>query len=203
MGVIRYKIWNDLWQNKRRTIQLVLTIAVGALAVGMTLGANELMGVGIREAWRSSSPAMISLELDPPIDQPMLDSIKSMRGVVEVEGEMSAPDIKWRRSPDDAWAAAHLIARDDYHDLKLNRLELRSGQWPAYKQMGVETGYNLQAGDTVYLEIDNDTVIGDRVRPVALNGVIFNQLLMPPAMAEIPPLHHPQPLRRANRPVRV
>ena len=181
MGVIRYKIWNDLWQNKRRTIQLVLTIAVGALAVGMTLGASELMGVGIREAWRSSSPAMISLELDPPIDQPMLDSIKSMRGVVEVEGEMSAPDIKWRRSPDDAWAAAHLIARDDYHDLKLNRLELRSGQWPAYKQMGVETGYNLQAGDTVYLEIDNDTVIGDRVRPVALNGVIFNQLLMPPS----------------------
>ncbi len=181
MGVIRYKIWHDLWQNKRRTIQSVLTIAVGALAVGMTLGASDLMRVGIQEAWQSSSPAMISLELDPPIDQEMLDSLKSIRGVVEVEGELTAPSIKWRRSPADAWAAAHLMARDDYDDFKLNRLELRSGHWPSRKQMGVETGYNLQDGDTVYLQIDNDTVVGDRVRPVELSGVMFNQLLMPPA----------------------
>ncbi|MCB0195345.1 MAG: ABC transporter permease [Anaerolineae bacterium] len=180
MGVIQYKIWNDLWQNKRRAIQMILTIAIGALAVGMTLGASDLMRVGIQEAWQSSSPAMISLELDPPIDQEMLDSIKSIQGVVTVEGELTEPSIKWRRSPNDPWTAAQLIARDDYADLKLNRLELRSGTWPARKQMDVETGYNLQEGDTVYLQIDNETVVGDRGRAVELNGVLFNQLLTPP-----------------------
>ncbi|MCB0209038.1 MAG: ABC transporter permease [Anaerolineae bacterium] len=179
MGVIQYKIWNDLWQNKRRTMQMVLTIAIGALAVGMTLGASDLMRAGIQETWQSSSPAMISLELDPPIDQEMLDSLKSIPGVVTVEGEFMAPNIKWRQTPNDAWAAAHLIARDDYNDLKLNRLELRSGSWPARKQMAVETGYNLQEGDTIYLQINNKTVVGDRVRPVELSGVLFNQVLMP------------------------
>ena len=179
MGIIRYKIWNDLWQNKRRTLQTVLTIAIGALAVGMTLGASDLMGVGIQAAWRSSSPAMISLELDPPIDQAILDSLKSIRGVVKVEGELTAPNIKWRRTPADAWAAAHLIARDNYNDFKLNRLELRSGHWPSRKQMGVEAGYNLQEGDTVYVQVDNETVVGDRIRQVELSGVMFNQLLMP------------------------
>ncbi len=181
MGVIRYKIWNDLWRNKRRTIQSVLTIAVGALAVGMTLGASDLMRVGIQNVWQSSSPAMISLELDPPINQDMLDSIKSIRGVVKVEGELIDPNIKWRHSPNDSWAAAHLIARDDYHNFKLNRLELRSGHWPIRKQMGIETGYNLQEGDTIYLQIDNKTVIGDRVRQVELSGMLFNQLLIPSA----------------------
>ncbi len=75
MGVIQYKIWNDLWHNKGRTIQSVLTIAIGAFAVGLTLGASDLMGSGFQEAWQSSSPAMISLEVDPPVDEQMLDSL--------------------------------------------------------------------------------------------------------------------------------
>ena len=33
MGVIRYKIWQDLWSNKTRTLQVVLIIAVGAFAI--------------------------------------------------------------------------------------------------------------------------------------------------------------------------
>lgn len=186
MGVIRHKIWNDLWHNKKRTIQSILTIAIGAWAVGMTLGASNLMRAGIQQAWQSSSPAMISLELDPPINQEILDSIKSIRGVVEVEGELIDPSIKWRATSNDAWAAAHLIARDDYDDFKLNRLELRAGNWPLRKQMGVEIGYNLQASDTVYLQIDNETVIGDRDRQVELNGVLFNQLLTPPEYGGYP-----------------
>ncbi len=181
MGVIQHKIWNDLWHNKGRTIQAVLTIAIGAFAVGLTLGASDLMGSGFQEAWQSSSPAMISLEVDPPVDEQMLDSLKSIRGVVEVEGELTAPSIKWRRSPDEAWTVAHLIARDDYDDLKLNNIKLRSGDWPTREQMSVETGYNLQAGDSVYLQIDNETVVGDRTRYVEVRGVIFNQLLMTPA----------------------
>jgi len=179
MGVIKYKIWSDLWRNKGRTIQSVLTIAIGAFAVGMTMGASDLMSRGIQEAWQSSSPAMISLEVDPPISQEMLNGIESIRGVVEVEGELTAPSIKWRRTPNEPWAVAHLSARDNYDEMKLNRLELRDGSWPHRKQMGVETGYNLQTGDVVYLQIDSAT--GTRTRQVELNGVLFNQLLMPPS----------------------
>ncbi len=179
MGVIKHKIWSDLWYNKGRTIQSVLTIAIGAFAVGMTIGGSILMSAGIQEAWQSSSPAMISLEVDPPISQEMLDGLKSIRGVVEVEGELAVPSIKWRRSPDEEWTVAHLMARSDYDDFKLNRLELRNGNWPVHKQMGVETGYNLQQGDTVYLQIDTNT--GKHTRQVELNGVLFNQLLMPPS----------------------
>jgi ABC-type lipoprotein release transport system permease subunit len=39
MSVIYHKIWSDLWQHKARTLQVVLIIAMGAMAVGMIIGA--------------------------------------------------------------------------------------------------------------------------------------------------------------------
>ena len=37
MGVLRYKIWYDLWKNKSRTLQVVLIVGMGAFAVGMII----------------------------------------------------------------------------------------------------------------------------------------------------------------------
>ncbi|MBE7549910.1 MAG: hypothetical protein HS126_02380 [Anaerolineales bacterium] len=42
MGVIRYKIWYDLWENKGRTLRVVAIIAIGAFAVGTVLGPKSL-----------------------------------------------------------------------------------------------------------------------------------------------------------------
>ena len=44
MGVIRHKIWSDIWHNKGRTAQVVLIIAMGAFAIGMTLATVMLSG---------------------------------------------------------------------------------------------------------------------------------------------------------------
>jgi hypothetical protein len=41
MGVIWHKIWSDLWNNKGRTLQVVVIIAMGAFAIGMIIGARE------------------------------------------------------------------------------------------------------------------------------------------------------------------
>ena len=38
MGVIRHKIWYDLWENKGRTWRVVAIIAIGAFAIGAILG---------------------------------------------------------------------------------------------------------------------------------------------------------------------
>ena len=42
-GVIRYKIWYDLWENKARTLRVVAIIAIGAFAVGTILGGKEFI----------------------------------------------------------------------------------------------------------------------------------------------------------------
>lgn len=172
MGVIRYKIKSDLWKNKGRTIQAVLIIAVGAFAVGMILGATNLMRQGFQQTWQRSQPAMIALAVDPPVDDDELASIKRFDGVVEAEGELRQ-SIKWRLSPEEPWSAGTLIARDDYDDQRLNTLKLESGSWPSGRTMAVEMNYDLREGMTVYLEVE------EKERMVELGGQVYNALLAP------------------------
>ena len=67
MGVIRYKIWQDLWSNKPRTLQVVLIIAVGAFAIGMIIATRNYVVKAMEESWLKSSPAMIGMWNWPPI----------------------------------------------------------------------------------------------------------------------------------------
>ena len=53
MGVLRDKIWRDLWENKGRTIQVVLIIAIGTFAIGMIIGTRQFLITGMQESWRS------------------------------------------------------------------------------------------------------------------------------------------------------
>ena len=43
MGVIWYKIWFDIWNNKTRTLLTVLSIAAGVFAVGAIFGMSDMM----------------------------------------------------------------------------------------------------------------------------------------------------------------
>ncbi len=173
MGVIRHKIWSDLWHNKGRTIQVVLIIAVGAFTVGMILGGSQLMGQVFTQTWQRTTPAMIVFQVDPPIDDAQLDSIKRFAGIVEAEGEVSQ-GIKWRLSPADPWLAANLVARSDYDDQHLNTLALQNGHWPHGRVMAVEKGYDLQPGMPVYLEVE------EKERGITLGGLMYNVATDPP-----------------------
>ena len=48
MGVLWDKVWRDLWENKGRTIQVVLIIAVGTFAIGMIIGTRQFMITGMQ-----------------------------------------------------------------------------------------------------------------------------------------------------------
>ena len=139
MSVLRDKIWSDLWDNKGRTLQVVLTIAMGAFAIGMIIGTRNFIITGMEEVWRQSSPAMINLWAHPTIDDDTLVALGHVEGVVEVEG-FQQTTLEWRLSPDDRWTPGGLTARDDYENQKLAKLSLLSGNWPHKKVFTVGQG---------------------------------------------------------------
>ena len=58
MGVIRYKIWYDLWENKGRTWRVVAIIAIGAFAIGAILGGKEFINQDVASTWQvTTNPA--------------------------------------------------------------------------------------------------------------------------------------------------
>ena len=133
MKVIYYKIWRDLWNNKARTLQVVFVIAIGAFAIGLVLGARNLISEAFATSWQATSPSMIKLAVDPPLSDDELLTLKKIKGVSEVEGQMSA-SIQWRLRPDEPWQVGFLSARDSYTEQKMNTVELVSPQWPSSSQ---------------------------------------------------------------------
>jgi putative ABC transport system permease protein len=179
MGVIRYKVWSDLWHNKGRTLQVVLIIAIGAFAIGMIIGGSNLIRTGLATPWQASSPAMIQMWVDPPLDDDQLLALKNLKGVDEVEGLLTTT-IEWRLSPDEAWSPAGLLARDDYENQHYSKLQLISGNWPAGRifamEKGSDTNFDIHQGGQIYIRVN------ERERIVKIGGVVSNQFIFPASL---------------------
>ncbi len=149
MGVLRFKVFRDVWMNKSRTLQVVLIIGIGAAAIGMILGTRNLVIPGMQNMWRGIDPAMINLFIGPSISPDGLANLKREPGVQEIEG-FSNTNIEWRLSPDAEWKPGGLTMRADYQHQALNKLELVKGDWPTDKVVGIENGsdssYGIQLG---------------------------------------------------------
>jgi putative ABC transport system permease protein len=179
MGVIRHKIWSDVWHNKARTLQVVLIIAMGAFAIGAIIGASDIMNRVMSNDWRASSPAMIWMWANPRLDDNELIALKNIEGVEEVEGVLTT-NIEWRVNPSDPWQSAGLLARQDYQEQNYNRATLISGHWPTDKSFAMEKGvdaqFGLQPGDQIYIKVNN------KERLIKLDGVISSRVVFPVTM---------------------
>ncbi len=178
MGVIQHKIWHDLWYHKARTFQVVLIIAIGAAAIGVIVGARTLVIAGMTRLWQESSPAMITMWANPAVDDDVLNSLAKVEGLVGVEG-YNYVDIAWRRSPEDRWRPAALIARDDYAEQSFTKLDLLSGSWPQSKTFAIGQGagavFGVDEGAQIHIRINDDEEV------VAIGGVVYDPIAQPPS----------------------
>ena len=173
-GVLRKKILSDLFDNLGRTIQVVMIIAIGSIAVGAIAGSLEFIQRDITANWMRSDPASIGLSLGSKgVSQNLIDTLEKFVEVDRVEGQLSQ-GIKWRRRPDEPWQSATLRARGDYDDMKLFTLILLEGNWPRNRVATINRGYGLKPGDRVYLEIN------DKERQFEIGGVTWYQNAEPP-----------------------
>lgn len=173
-GVLRKKIYSDLFDNWNRTVQVVLIIAIGSMAVGSIVGSLEFIQQDITNNWLRNDPASIGLSLgDEGIDENLVDTIRKFPEVDQAEAQLEE-SIKWRRSPNDPWQPATLRARDDYDEMKLYTLLLQEGEWPRNDVMTANRGYGFTTGDRVYLEINDD------VRLVDIGGITWYMNAPPP-----------------------
>ncbi|MFC2054549.1 ABC transporter permease [Chloroflexota bacterium] len=176
MGVLKYKIIRDLWNNKGRTLQVVLIIGIGAAAIGMIMGTRNLVIAGMEGMWHQIDPATINLFVDPRVNEDELDILKREEGVEDVEG-FSSTTIEWRLHPDDEWTQGGLNARADFQDQRINKLELIEGDWPLDEIMLVgqdaEAFFGIPKFGQVYLRVD------DKEYQVQFDGMVYSMFTQP------------------------
>ena len=83
---------------------VVLSIAVGVMAVGTIAGANALLEQNLASGFVATKPSSASLFTTVPFDQDLVDVVRRMPGVAEAEGRrcatarMASPTARRSRS---------------------------------------------------------------------------------------------------------
>ncbi|MEI7772015.1 MAG: FtsX-like permease family protein [Chloroflexales bacterium] len=170
---LRYKIWFDLWGARQRSLQAILTIAIGAFAVGLVLGSLQGLSADTRQTWATVAAPAIALRASPPASEELIRMLRGHPGLTAVEGHMEQI-IEWRPAVGAPWRAATLVARDSYARQGISVLLLDAGAWPSGRTMAVERRFPVAVGDRVELRVASHTTAAP------IGGLIYNRA-MPPA----------------------
>ena len=169
MSGLLTKVWFDLWDDKTRTLQVVLVIALGAIGIGLVIGGRNLIAESVLAGWQSAEPPNIKLNVEPPLTSDQIERLGRIEGVAEVEGLYNAP-VEWRFVGDTEWQTGFLNGRDDYTEQKMALDGLLEGQWPERNSLGIgkiSVGpTQVGIGDTVEIRF------GDTVRQMPIVGQV-------------------------------
>jgi putative ABC transport system permease protein len=176
MSIVWYKVWRDLWNNKFRTILVVLATALGVFALGFVYGASGVMTARMTESHKASVFPHITFYTSF-FQQEVVETIRHQPGVADVEAERAA-SIRWKLEDDEDWNDGSVTARNDYQALRINLLDLLEGDWPSSRQLTVERlssqYYRIPLGTTVIVEF------GHTERRLPVEGVARAPQVFPP-----------------------
>ena len=130
------KIRRDLWQNKGRTLLVIMSIAVGVIAVGMITTSNYLLSTRMKDAHIASNPSHAWLYLHGSVNDDTIRSLARTEGVAQMEG-LTDIGVRWKANLEDEWQDASLIMIDDYQNQLFDQLTLLEGSWPTDNSVGV------------------------------------------------------------------
>ncbi|MFN2158806.1 MAG: FtsX-like permease family protein [Anaerolineales bacterium] len=182
MSVIWKKVWFDLWQNKLRTLLVVLSIAAGVFAVGTTFGLIEQLIPTMDASHRSTSPSHATMMLGQPVDRDTILNLKKIPGVLEIE-PLNELEIRYKVKAEEDWRQGNLVMRADYSDQDFDVIQLKGGSWPEEKSLSIERMhspyYGIGIGDQVIIEVD------DKEHLYPISGLIRHPFVPPPAMWDL------------------
>jgi putative ABC transport system permease protein len=116
------KVLRDLWGNKRRTVLVVLSIAVGVFAVGAVAHMQAIVQRDMVGSYEAAVPASATIYTEDPFDEDLVEVIRDMPEVAEAEGRRSVV-VRFQSEGDEAWYPMELFAIPDYEDMRVNVLQ--------------------------------------------------------------------------------
>jgi putative ABC transport system permease protein len=119
------KVLRDIWGSKARTLLVVVSIAVGLLAMSTVFRARTILAREIEQSLAASNPAGAAI-LTPPVGGSAVDVARRTKGVEEAQGRR----VEWGRikaGESGEWRSMKLVALDGYEDMQVNRIVSESG----------------------------------------------------------------------------
>lgn len=177
--MIWHKVWFDLWHNKLRTLLVVISIAVGVFAVGVTFGLTMQLLPSMDASHRSTYPSHVTMFTMRPVDRETILALRKISGVVNLE-PLNSVEVRYKKNPQDNWRKGSILMRDDYANQIYDVVQLKEGVWPEEDYLGIERMhspfYGIDIGDQVIFEV------GDQEKRFQITGKIRHPFVPPPMM---------------------
>lgn len=170
------KIIRDLTSDYSKNFMLVLAIAIGIFGVGAIQGSYSVVKREMTDNYRSTVPASATLEIDGSISTGLVDSVRKLPGIEEVERHAT---LVARMKVGEKWYPLLLFIVDDFENKRTNKPTYVSGAHnPMNGAMLVErTAYvTMQAkeGDEILVKTPNG-----KPAKIKLAGTVHDPSLAP------------------------
>ena len=179
-----FKVLYDLWGNKTRTVLIILSIAVGLVAMGATMNANMLLSRGLFDSFVSINYASGSLETKNAFDKEFVRSVRTISGITDADARRI---LNTRvQGQGQKWQAIQIYSVPNFLDIHANKIIPLSGDWPPPRHQILVDKYTLtilglKMGDDVLIEIP-----GNKFRHVQIVGTVRDLAVPPSRMGKTP-----------------
>ena len=120
------KVFHDLWDNKGRTLLVVLSIAVGVFSIGVIAGTYQIIANDMSVSYAANRPANVELRMTD-FDEDTLQMIHNQRDVEDAEARRVF-NMRVRVPGTEKWTTLDVIAFDDFEKNAINLLKPVAGE---------------------------------------------------------------------------
>lgn len=121
------KVLRDLWNNKSRSLLVVLSIAVGVAAVGMIASTYLIITEELPASYQGINPAHARI-LTSKFDDELIYVLRNIEFVKQIEGRNNLSS-RMQIGPD-TWRDLQLTVYQDFNDININKITRETGKWP-------------------------------------------------------------------------
>jgi len=183
LGSRWYKVLNDLWGNKTRTVLIVLSITVGLFAVGTIVSARTILSTEMDKSYAAINPCSSTVRTIEPFDKDFVRSVRDMKDVEDADARRTI-DVRIQVGPGE-WRNLKIFAVSDYDDIRVNKIWPESGAWPPpEREILIERAalqvIRVQVGDVALIETP-----GEKQRELRIAGTVHD-LAQVPAQFDTP-----------------
>lgn len=170
------KVFRDIWDNKKRSMLVVLTLAIGIAAVGTINNTVRMLERDMFDNYVYRSPAHLTLYISS-FPESLARDVEGMREVRAAEAQRLAR--VFTLDPKGVRKDLNLVAVEDYGGKQINRLTLDAGAGePDLRGVLLErnsaSSLGLNLGDTLQVELES----GEHYS-LTVNGIVHDMTTQP------------------------
>jgi putative ABC transport system permease protein len=172
-----YKVINDLFGNKTRTLLIVLSMSVGLFALGIVLSARAILSEGLAVSFAAINPSSGTVRTAELFDEDFLESIRAMKDVQDADARRNVAARLQTKYGE--WKNLTVFVVADYSDIRVNKVAPDRGAWPPPEheiliERAALSVIDAQVGDVVLVRFPNDVE-----RRIRIAGTAYDPAQLP------------------------